>query len=403
MTRIITGLDVGSSTVTTIVGKCDRNSSDTEIIGVAIEPAEGIRRGMVVDVEDATRTIRRSILEASRAAGVGIHSAVVSIGGAYLHTVNSRGVVAVSRADGEISHEDVVRAYTAAEQFIPKNPNREVVHFIPREFRVDSEVGIRDPIGMNGVRLEVDTLFLEAESHPLKTLTKCIEMAGIRRVGEFVFSTLAAADVVLTKKQKELGVILVDIGGGTADFVVFEEGRLIHGGSISIGGGHITKDIATGFQTGMDTAERIKIEYGATIPELVSKKEIIQLGDFLVGDRSMFPRRDLAEIIEARLKDLFELLNRELKKINRSQLLPAGVVLVGGGARMQGIIEIAKREMRLPVSLGVPVGFTNVPFDEGSSVQLAASLGLLRWKTEERPGSSRILVLIKNFFNLFIP
>ena len=403
MTRIIVGLDVGSSTVTTIVGKRDRNSLDTEIIGVAGEPAEGIRRGMVIDVEDATRTIRRSILEASRAAGVGIRSAVVSIGGAYLHTVSSRGVVAVSRADGEISHEDTVRAYTAAEQFIPKNPNREVVHLVPREFRVDGEVGIRDPIGMNGVRLEVDALFLEAQSHPLKTLTKCIEMAGIRRVGEFVFSTLAAADVVLTKRQKELGVILVDIGGGTADFVIFEEGRLIHAGSISIGGGHITSDIAIGFQTGIDVAERIKLEYGIAVPELVSKKEIIQLGDFLAGDQSVFPCRDLAEIIEARLKDLFELLNRELKKINRSQLLPAGVVLVGGGARMQGIIEIAKREMRLPVSLGVPVGFTNVPFDEGSSIQLAASLGLLRWEAGERPRQPAILIWIKNFLKLFVP
>lgn len=406
MARIITGLDIGSSTVTTIIGKHAKDSSQIEIIGVAMEPAEGIKRGMVIDVEEATRTIRRSILEASRAANTTIRSAVVSVGGAYIQNTNSRGVVAVSRADGEISQGDVNRAYEAAEKFIPKNLNKEILHLIPREFRVDGEVGIRDPIGMNGVRLEVDALFLEASAHPLRTLAKCIETAGLKREGDFVFSTLATADAVLTRRQKELGVLLVDIGGSTADFAVFEDGHLINAGSIPIGGAHITNDIAIGFQTQPDVAENIKLAYGLAMPELVSKKEIIQLGDFVINDKSFFPRRDLAEIIEARFKDLFELLNRELKKINRSQLLPAGVILVGGGSRMPGIVEIAKKEMQLSVSLGIPSGFINMPFDDESAIQLAATLGLLKWGAGEQYGVHPpvpIPSFIKNFFNLFIP
>lgn len=406
MARIITGLDVGSSTITAIVGEKTKDRT-LNIIGVAVEPAEGIRRGVVVDVEDATRAIRRSVLEASRAAGVPIKSAIISLGGAYLHTTSSKGVVAVSRADGEISEEDVRRAFTAAETFIPKNLNREILHMIPREFKVDNEIGIRDPVGMNGVRLEVDALVLEVQMHLLKTLLKCIETAGVKRE-DLVFSALSASDAVLTKKQKELGVILVDIGGGTADFVVFEEGRLIHAGSVPIGGKHITNDIAIGLQTTIEAAEKIKLQYGIAVPELVIKKENVRMAEFILDDQTLFPKRDLAEIIEARLKDMFELLQRELKKINRSQLLPAGVVLVGGGARMPGIVEIAKREMHLPVTLGVPGDFLNLPFDEESGVQLASTLGLLRWGMGERSdtffaGADESFSWARGFLRLFLP
>lgn len=405
MARIITGLDIGSSTITAIVAKKAKDGT-LSIMGVAVEPAEGIRRGVVVDVEDATRAIRRAVLEASHAAGVSIKSAILSIGGAYVHATSSRGVVAVSRADGEISEEDVRRVFAAAETFIPKTLNREILHMIPREFKVDSEVGIRDPAGMNGVRLEVDTLVLEVQTHLLKTLLKCIETAGVRR-DDLVFSALAASDAVLTKKQQELGVMLVDIGGGTADFVVFEEGRLIHAGSVMVGGNHITNDIAIGFQTSTEIAEKIKLQHGIAVPELAAKKEVVQLADFGVDDPSFFPKRDLAEVIEARLKDLFELLHRELKKINRAQLLPAGVVLVGGGARMPGIVEIAKREMHLPVTVGVPRDFSHMPFDEDSAVQLAGTLGLLRWGTNEHQSSSRSSTdsfsWAKSFLKLFLP
>lgn len=410
MARIITGLDIGSSTITAIVGKKEKEKEKDEalsIVGVAVEPAEGIRRGVVVDIEDATRAIRRAILEVSRVAGVSFKSAIISVGGAYLHPTSSRGVVAVSRADGEISEEDIRRVFAAAETFIPKNLNREILHMIPREFKVDGEIGIRDPVGMNGVRLEVDTLVLEIHTHLLKTLLKCVETAGVRRE-DLVFSALAASDAVLTKKQKELGVMLVDVGGGTADFIVFEDGRLIHAGSVPVGGNHITNDIAIGFQTSTEIAEKIKIYHGIAIPELVPKKEIVRMADFGIGDPSFFPKRDLAEVIEARLKDLFELLHRELKKINRSQLLPAGVVLVGGGARMPGIVEIAKRELRLPVTVGVPHGFTNMPFDDDSAVQLAATLGLLRWGTGGHQNSvagdfTKSFSWAKSFVKLFLP
>lgn len=405
--RILAGLDVGTSTITTVVGKKTKNGS-LEVIGVAVVPAEGIRKGLVIDVEDATKTIRRSLVEATQAARVPVKSGMVSVSGSSVTVGSSRGVVAVSRADSEISEDDIRRVFNAAETFIPKNANREVLHIIPREFKVDNEVGIRDPLGMNGIRLEVDTLVLESNIHSLKTLYKCIETAGFRREGT-VFSAIAAAEAVLTKKQKELGVILVDMGGGTADFVIYEEGRLIHAGSLPIGGNHITNDIAIGFQTTVDVAEKIKLAHGISLSDLVSKKETVRLAEFVLNDQTMVPRKDLADIIEARLRDVFELLHRELKKINRSQLLPAGVVLVGGGARIPGIIEIAKREMRLPASIGIPQDFQNLPCDEESSIQLAAPLGLLRWGIGENHEGfvaaqfTKSLPFMKGIARLFLP
>lgn len=405
MARIVTGLDIGSSTITAIIGKLAKDGMP-EILGIAVEPAEGIRRGVVVDVEDATRAIRRSLLEASRVSGITIKSASVLIGGAYLTAVSSRGVVAVSRPDGEISAEDVQRAFDAAEKFIPTNVNRDILHTIPREFKIDDEVGIRDPVGMNGMRLEVDALILEVQTHLLKTLLRCVETAGVKR-HNVVFSALAASEAVLTKKQKELGVMLVDIGGGTADFAVFEEGHIIHAGSVPFGGEKITRDIAVGFQVPVELAEKIKLSHGTAAPELAGKKEIIEMSEFIAEDPSFFTKRELAEIIKARLQDLFELLHRELKKINRVQLLPAGVVLVGGGARVPNIIEIAKREMRLPVSIGVPQNFPHLPFDEDSSVQLAGALGLLRWGLGEHrnftTGIAEPISTVKRFLKLFLP
>ena len=403
---IVTAIDVGSSTITTIIGKREKNKP-IEILGMGIEPSEGIRRGVVIDVEDATRTIRRSVIEASRAAGVTPHSAIISISGAYIYPSSSRGIVAVSRADNEISEDDVRRAFAAAESFIPKNPNREILHIIPREFRVDNEVGIRDPLGMNGVRLEVDALVVETQLHLQRTLMRCIELAGIRRDAA-VFSGLAASRAVLTKKQKELGVMLVDIGGGAADFVIYEEGRIIHVGSVPIGGIHITNDIAVGFQTGIEVAEKIKLQYGIAVPELVQKKENVHLAEFALDDQSLFPRKELAEIIEARLKDLFELLSKELRKINRSQLLPAGIVLVGGGARIPHIVEIAKREMKLPTSVGVVQHFSHLPFNQDAAVQLASTLGLLLWSEESSDATlanpiKKTLPFVQSIFRHFLP
>jgi len=375
--HIITALDVGTSTVETVVVERRPDEDKPHVLGVGFAPSAGLRRGIIVDIEDATSAIRKSVEEARRAAGVSIKSVWLAVGGAHISVSSSRGIVAVSRADGEISSEDVRRAINAAETFIPKNPNREILHMIPRDFRVDSEAGVKDPVGMHGVRLEVDTLIIECSSPFLKNLIKCVEGAGLK-VEDYVFSPLAAAEAVLTKRQKELGVVLLDIGGSTASFIVFEEGVPMHAGIIPIGGNHITNDVAIGFRTQVDIADRIKVAYGSCLPTELPKRESIRLAEFIPEETAMYSRKELGEIVEARLGDIFELLQKELKKINRAELLPAGVVLTGGTSRMPGIIEFTKREMKLPVEIGNPFSFEGI-LDAETLPSFSVALGIVGW------------------------
>lgn len=374
--EIVLGLDVGTSMVHAIIAEF-QGKEESRILGIGIAPAAGIRRGAVTDLEEATESIRQALDEAKNEAGVLPRQAFVGVGGPHLQVSSSRGVVAVSRADGDISEDDVRRVLQAAETFIPKNPNREILHIIPREFRVDNEGGIKDPVAMNGVRLEVDALIVDNSVSPLKNLTKCIEGAGCG-IAEFVFSPLASSEAVLTKRQKELGVILIDIGGGTTNFAVFEEGRLVHAGGFPYGASHITNDIAIVLQTRVDIAEAIKLRYGHAIPTEIPKKEMIRLSEFIEKDSAVIARREIAEIIEARFSDIFELVNKELKKINRTQLLPAGAVLIGGGARIPGVLSVAKEELRLPVEIGELRMFSDF-IHERDRTQLSTAVGLVEW------------------------
>ena len=384
--NIIAALDVGTSTVQTVVAGKKKGEEGLQILGVGVVPSSGVRRGIIVDLEDVTSAIRRSAIEASRTAGIPVKSLWLAVGGSHISVATSRGVVAVSRADGEISSEDVRRAVVAAEAFIPKNPNKEVLHMIPRDFKVDTEAGIKDPVGMHGVRLEVDTLIIECAGSFLKNLLKGVKHAGLK-VEDYVFSPLAAAEAVLTKRQKELGVMLVDIGGGTASFMVFEEGMPIHAGVIPIGGNHITNDVAIGFRTHVDIAEQIKLAHGYCIPGDLPKKDSIRLADFVEGESATYSRRELAEIVAARVRDIFELLQKELRKINRAQLLPSGVILVGGTAVTSGILSIAKEEMKLPVELGAPYAFPELA-NEKTAPSFAVSLGVLKWAEARRRGAA---------------
>jgi cell division protein FtsA len=252
----------------------------------------------------------------------------------------------------------------------------EILHIIPRDFRVDQESGVKDPVGMHGVRLEVDTLIVECSTPFLKNLLKCVEGAGLK-VEDYIFSPYAAAEVALTKRQKELGVMLVDIGGSTSSFMVFEEGVPIHAGVVPIGGNHITNDVAIGFRTHVDVAEQIKVAYASCLSNGISRKEQIKLAEFIPDSQASHSRRELAEIVEARLQDLFELLQKELKKIDRTRLLPAGVVLVGGSSLLPGLVELTREEIGLPVELGK---FQYAPIaDESMALSLIPAFGVLQW------------------------
>lgn len=379
--NIITALDIGTSTIQTVVA--ERGENGLRVLGIGIAPASGMRRGVVVDFDDAVSALRRSVDYAQKSAGVPVREVWLAVGGSHLGVLTSKGVVAVSRADGEISHEDVTRAIAAAETFVPKNHNREILHIIPRYFKVDAEGGVRDPVGMHGLRLEVDALIIECSSPALKSLLKCAETSGLA-VADYVAAPLAAAEAVLTKRQKELGVVLLDVGGGTSSFIVFEEGVPIHAGVFPIGGNHVTNDVAIGLRTHVDTAEQVKVRHGHCLAEEATKKEVVRLADFVEGETASYPRRDLAEIVAARLGDIFELLQKELKKIGRSQLLPAGVVLVGGSSSLPGLVELTKRELKLPVDLGHPILVEEG--DEHLRSTLAVSMGVLKWaevRTEE--------------------
>lgn len=388
MTRdTITALDVGTSTIQTVVAEQKKGEEGLRVLGIGMAHAAGMRRGFVVDLDDAAISIRKSVEEAKKASGVPIKSVSLAVGGSHVSVSSSRGVVAVSRADGEISPEDVKRAIAAAESFVAKNPNKEILHIIPRDFKIDNDGGIKDPVGMHGVRLEVDTLIIETSVSSLKNIFKCVEGIGVR-IDDYMFSPLASSHAALSKRQKELGVMLLDIGGGTTSFMVFEEGVPIHAGVIPIGGAQVTNDIAIGLRVHVDTAERIKIAQGSCLPESVSKREIVKLIDFVEKEKHQnissqnqelfgsYPRLQLAEIIEARLQDLFELLKKELKKIGKTELLPAGVVLVGGAATTPGIADLTRREMKLPVEIGIPREYLYA-IDERLAPSFATAFGIL--------------------------
>ncbi len=396
---IITGLDVGSTTIRLVIGELvddgTGESTNLHIIGVAESPSQGISKGVVTSIEDAVSSLTTCLEKAERMAGVPLEKAYVSISGAHIIAQPSKGVIAVSKANGEINEDDVDRVIEAA-QAVATPPNYEILHVIPRSYTVDNQTNIKDPVGMTGVRLEVDAQIIQGLTSQIKNLTKGVYRTGLD-IEDLVFGGLAAAESTLDKQQKELGVAVVNIGGATTSIVVIEEGDVLHTAVLPIGAGHITSDIAIGLRTSIEVAEQVKSQYGTALPETVDKKEMIDLGEFQDSDAQYISRKHVAEIIEARIEEIFKLVNKELKKISRSGLLPAGIVLTGGGARLTGIVEVAKREFRLPASIGTPQELTTA-IEKVNDPMYSVAVGLLLWgaQMEQGGGSSRL----PNFSNL---
>ncbi|MFH0906746.1 MAG: cell division protein FtsA [bacterium] len=383
---IIVGLDVGTCFIRTVVAKIRADQTKPQIIGIGQAPSFGLRRGVVVDIEETVKNITQSVRDAERSSGVSIDRVTVSLSGNHIDSKTSKGVIAVSRADGEVSKEDVERAVNAASAIsIPQN--REIFHVIPRSFSVDSQSEIKDPVGINGVRLEVDTLIIEGATPFIKNLTKCISEAGLE-IEELVLAPLASSRAALSKRQKELGVLALDLGGGTAGLTVFEEGNIIHSCILPIGSSHITNDIAIGLRSDVDLAERVKLEYGSAIASEVGKKDMIDLSKMgLEGssskEKAIVPRVIVAEIIEARLSEIMDLVNKELKKIDRQGLLPAGVVLLGGGSKMPDLVDLSKSILKLPVQVGFPLELDGI-VEEADDPAFAAAIGLIFWNNDTR-------------------
>lgn len=370
------GLDLGSTAIRVVVAQPEGPGQTLRVVGAAEEPSEGIAKGVVSSIEDAVSSISRCLEKVERMTGIPVEHAAVGLSGTHIVSQDSHGVIAVARPDGEVRTDDVDRAVEAA-QAVATPPNYEILHVIPRSFTLDNQRGVKDPVGMSGTRLEVDAQIILGLSAQLKNLQKCVYRTSVD-IDEFVLGVLGAAESCLTKRQKELGVCLVNIGGATTSLIVFEEGDVLHAKVLPVGAGHVTNDIAIGLRTSIEVAEKVKLTYGTALPAEVGKREEINLAEFEGGDATVVSRQHVAEIIAARLEEIYALVDKELKALDRSALLPAGIMLTGGGAKLAGAVELAKREFRLPAALGLPQGISSA-IDRVADPTFTTAAGLAVW------------------------
>lgn len=375
--NIITGVDIGSTSIRTVIVEESRDDVDFScVIGVGEVPSRGLRKGAVVDMEGLSKAIGASVEMAEQMAGVAVATVTVSLGGYHIRTQSNKGVIRVARADLEVTSDDIDRVIQIAGN-VDVSPNHEVVHVIPLSYRLDDQDNLTNPVGMKGMRLETEAFIIEGFSPQIKNLLKCLHFANLQ-VEEFVFSPLAATESVLDHQKRELGVALVDIGTYSTGVAIFEEGDLLLAKIIPIGSGHITNDIAIGLRSKIETAEQIKILYGNAIGGDIDRKEEILLEEIDVSEEGSVYRYHVAEIIDARLEEMFEAINVELKSVGREGLLPAGVVLVGGGAKLHNLAEFAKKHLKLPVTIGYPRELGGL-LDKVDDPSFVTATGLIKW------------------------
>jgi len=386
------GVDIGSSKIVSLIGY--KTGEETfDIIGKGEVECDSMRKGVIVEVEEAISALSESLEQAERMSGLPIDNAVLSITGSHISSVNSKGVIAVSRPDGEISEEDLDRVIEAAKA-ISQPTNREIIHVVPCSYTVDGQEGIKNPIGMTGIRLEVDTHVMAGSSPAIKNLSKTASQAGLNVIG-MVFNGLADSNLLLSQKDKDIGVVLADIGGESTDLIVFEEGDIIHSTVIPVGSNHITHDIAIGLKTSVDIADKVKLKYGTAETKKTIENEVIDLKEFDSKEDQTANKKYLAEIIEARTSELLNLIREELKKIDRDGMLPAGLILTGGGSKLGGIINLAKEIVRLPVKIGNPQIELTGLIDQINDPKYSTALGLLIWAAEKGEPESKIMDLTK--------
>ncbi len=382
--KIIAGIDIGSSKITTIIGQVivDSISFETSInvVGAATTPSRGVKKGQIVDIEEAVEATISSVEAAERMAGYSLSSAFVSVGGGHISSQNSTGVVAVSDPQGEVTQNDIERVIEAARAF-PQPASRGIIHVIPQEFIVDGEAGVKDPVGMTGVRLEVLTHLITASSPALKNLSKTTNEVGIAIEG-IVFSGLAASYSVLSETEKELGCVLIDIGAGTTTIAAYVDGSLSYSGSLPIGARNVTNDLAIGLRVSLEAAERIKLSLSEDFKQKESK-DSIEITDPDTKEVKKVSRRTLVEgIIRPRLNEIFTMVKLDLEKANLINKIPSGAVVTGGGAMTVGVIDSAKRSMQLPVRLGKPGGVGGL-VDEIMDPPYSVCVGLLLYGSRQ--------------------
>ncbi len=375
MEDIIVGLDIGTTKTCAVIGRQDENNQ-IEVSGVGTAASTGLKNGIIVNIDNTAAAIHKAVEDAELMAGYEVSGVYVGVSGQHVKGQNSRGVVAITNRNRTISHTEVKRVVEAA-QAIVIPVDREIMHVLSREFSVDDQTGIKDPIGMSGVRLEAEVHIVTGATTSIQNMMKAVDRAGFQ-YHDVVFNPLASADAVISQDEKELGVVLVDIGGGTTDIVVYLEGGVTYSSVLAVGGSHVTNDISIGLRTPLESAEMIKRKYGCAVIDLVDASETVEVPS--VGGRA--PRRlfrqELTQIIEPRMTEIMEMIDHELVKSGKKDMLAAGVVLTGGGSMIDGAIEAGERVFNMPVRIGTPQNIVGLK-DVVATPQYANGVGLLKY------------------------
>jgi cell division protein FtsA len=373
MEEIVVGIDIGTTKVCTLVGRME-GADALRILGVGIEPSDGIRKGVIVDLPAASKAIKRSVEKAEGTSGLEISAALVSLAGAHVSSVNSRGATGVP--GGIIAAEDILRALEQA-QAVAIPYDREIVHVIQRGMSVDGQEGVRMPVGMHGYRVEVETHIITAAAATMDNLRQCVGAAGVS-IQQFVLNPLASAEVVLTQQERQMGAAVCDIGGGTTDLAIYVDGDVWHTMVLAVGGNHLTQDIAHGLRLPLSQAEEVKKQQGHALRSEIGGEEYFSIRPFGEDHDVRINRQDLAHIIEARVEEIFELIMQEIKRSGYDGLLPAGMVLTGGTSALPGIKRVAAEVLNMPVRTAQPENLIGL-VDKLGSPAYSTSVGLLRW------------------------
>ena len=383
---LLVGIDIGTSKVVTLVGEMTSDGK-VNVIGYGSHPSQGLKRGVVVNIESTVQSIQRSVEDAELMAGCEIYSAYTGIAGSHIRSINSHGIVAIR--DNEVSQNDVDRVLDAAKAIaIPAD--QKILHVLPQEFVIDNQDSIREPVGMSGVRLEAKVHIVTGAVSAAQNIVKCMKRCGLA-TSDIVLEQFASSQSILTEDEKELGVCMIDIGGGTSDIAIFTDGAIRHTAVIPIAGDQVTNDIAIALRTPTRNAEDIKIKYGCALQDLVDTNQMIDIPN--MGDRAArrLPARSLAEVVEARYEELFTLALNELRRSGLEHIVSAGVVLTGGASKIMGAQELAERIFKMPIRIGKPFHVTGLP-DIINNPIYATGVGLLVYGQKQR-SSQREVVL----------
>ncbi len=375
----IVSLDIGTTKIAVIISEL-QESGEPKIVGIGTSRSEGLKRGVVVNLEKTVESIAQAVEDAELMAGVKVHSVFAGIAGDHIRSINSRGVIAISRSGNEIVPSDVERVINAA-RTVALPMDREIIHVLPQEYTVDDQSGIKDPVGMSGARLEAEVHIVTGAVTSAQNIYRSVKKAGLE-VCDFVLQPLASSYALLSPDEEELGVALIDLGGGTTDVAIFHDGSIRHTAVIGVGGKNVTNDIAIGLRTPVEQAEEIKKSYGCALSTLVDSDEMINVPGVAGREAKEISRSVLAAIIEPRAEEILSLVLREMKKTNYSDLLGTGVVLTGGGSLMEGMVELAEQIFDMPAKKGIPQGFTGL-VEVASTPIHSTGVGLILYGLEQ--------------------